>query len=99
MDSNGFLRLKWARDHMPVNAHTHIGDSFIKDEPIGDLPEIVGPGGFKHRQLENSSDGIIMEGIKNSTSFMEKSGILSYFDFRGIFQLPVFETPWPNNFW
>ena len=67
---------------MPVNAHTHIGDSFIRDEPRGDLPEIVGPGGFKHRQLENSSDDIIIEGIKNSTSFMEKSGILSYFDFR-----------------
>ena len=41
---------------MPVNAHTHIGDSFIRDEPRGELPEIVGPGGFKHRQLENSSE-------------------------------------------
>ena len=32
MDSNGFLRLKWARDHMPVSAS--IRERFLKEKPL-----------------------------------------------------------------
>jgi len=39
----------------PVNFHTHLGDSFIGEEPIGTLPEIVGPNGFKMRHFIASS--------------------------------------------
>jgi cytosine/adenosine deaminase-related metal-dependent hydrolase len=67
---------------MPVNGHTHIGDSFITEEPSGTLPEIVGPGGFKHRHLANASKNLITAGIKASNRFMERSGTLAYFDFR-----------------
>ncbi len=32
MDNNGFLRLKWARDHMPVSAR--IRERFLKEKPF-----------------------------------------------------------------
>ncbi len=67
---------------MPVNAHTHIGDSFIMDEPAGTLPEIVGPNGLKHRALESANDLTIKEWIKRSEQYMEYIGTLSFFDFR-----------------
>jgi cytosine/adenosine deaminase-related metal-dependent hydrolase len=67
---------------MPVNAHTHTGDSFISEEPEGNLVEIVGPGGFKHRQLESATDKAIVNGMEKSNHFMEMAGTLAYFDFR-----------------
>ena len=67
---------------MPVNAHTHVGDSFIGDEPAGTLPDIVGPGGLKHRMLEQADADSIINGIRNANQFMWKSGTLSYMDFR-----------------
>ncbi len=67
---------------MPVNAHTHIGDSFIGEEPAGTLPEIVGPGGLKHRKLKEGSNSIKIKYMGRSNKFMEDNGTLSYFDFR-----------------
>ena len=67
---------------MPVNAHTHVGDSFINDEPSGTLPDIVGPGGLKHRMLEHASTSSILHGITHASKFMWESGTLSYLDFR-----------------
>ncbi|WP_337859998.1 N-ethylammeline chlorohydrolase [Ferroplasma sp.] len=67
---------------MPVNAHIHTGDSFISAEPEGSLPEIVGPGGLKHRELERASKKTIIGGISNSNRYMEDIGTLAYFDFR-----------------
>ena len=32
MDNNGFLRLKWARDHMPVSAR--IRERFLSEKPF-----------------------------------------------------------------
>ena len=67
---------------MPVNAHTHVGDSFINDEPSGTLPDIVGPGGLKHRMLEHARASSIIDGITHASKFMWESGTLSYLDFR-----------------
>ncbi|AGO60256.1 amidohydrolase family protein [Ferroplasma acidarmanus] len=67
---------------MPVNAHTHVGDSFINEEPKGTLPEIVGPDGLKHRFLDNADDNEVINYISKTNNFMEKNGIISYFDFR-----------------
>ncbi|MCL4453493.1 amidohydrolase family protein [Ferroplasma sp.] len=67
---------------VPINAHTHVGDSFIGDEPSGTLPDIVGPGGLKHRMLEHAGEDSIIEGIRNSNRFMWKNGTGSYIDFR-----------------
>ena len=66
----------------PVNAHTHVGDSFIGDEPSGTLPDIVGPGGLKHRMLEHADTDSIINGIRKANQFMWKNGTLSYMDFR-----------------
>jgi cytosine/adenosine deaminase-related metal-dependent hydrolase len=66
----------------PVNAHTHVGDSFIGDEPSGTLPDIVGPGGLKHRMLEQADADSIISGIRKANRFMWNSGTLSYMDFR-----------------
>ena len=35
MESNGFLRLKWARDHMPVSAN--IRERFLKEKPFNGI--------------------------------------------------------------
>ncbi len=67
---------------MPVNAHTHVGDSFINEEPVGTLPDIVGPGGLKHRFLDNADPHTVINYISRTNKFMENSGVLSYFDFR-----------------
>ncbi|AAT43296.1 amidohydrolase family protein [Picrophilus oshimae] len=67
---------------MPVNTHTHIGDSFIMDEPAGTLPEIVGPGGLKHRALESADEYKVKEYMEKSERYMENTGTLAFFDFR-----------------
>ncbi len=66
----------------PVNAHTHLGDSFIMDEPVGTLAEIVGPGGFKHTHLANTNVEKISQYMEESIEFMKRSGTHIFFDFR-----------------
>jgi hypothetical protein len=67
---------------LPVNAHTHIGDSFITEEPQGNLMDIVGPGGFKHRYLNSTEEGIIIDHMKKTMRFMKTNYTGSFFDFR-----------------
>ena len=67
---------------VPVNSHTHIGDSFINSEPTGDLPSIVGPGGFKERELANVSDKIVMNGMRHTMEYMIKNSSPVFIDFR-----------------
>ncbi len=67
---------------LAVNSHTHIGDSFIKEEPAGTLPEIVGPGGLKHRMLARATDSEIISGIDKSIEFMKNTGTGAFIDFR-----------------
>jgi len=65
-----------------INAHTHIGDYFIKRVPKGTIPEIVGPGGFKHQKLKEASENQIKEGMKQAIEIMKKEGISHFADFR-----------------
>ncbi len=67
---------------MAFNAHVHMGDSFISGEPPLNLMQAVGPGGFKHKKLESTSDREIMDGMIRSTSLMEATGTTGYCDFR-----------------
>jgi cytosine/adenosine deaminase-related metal-dependent hydrolase len=67
---------------LPVNAHTHLGDSFITQEPKGTLEEIVGPGGFKLSMLSETSENTIINGIKKSINYMKRIGTGSFIDFR-----------------
>ena len=69
-----------------VNAHTHIGDSFIKEKNIN-LPKnieklVAPPNGFKHKLLRKTSDEDIIEGMKKSISSMIESGTKYFCDFR-----------------
>ncbi len=66
----------------PINAHTHIGDSFIQAEPKGSLMDIVGPGGFKHRNLKTASEKEIIESMNLYMRFMRENYISTFFDFR-----------------
>jgi len=69
-----------------VNAHTHIGDSFIKGKKVDltkDVEKLVAPpNGLKHRLLRNASKSEIIQGMKNSINEMEKIGTSHFCDFR-----------------
>ena len=79
-----------------INAHTHIGDSFIRFKHLK-LPctvkELVAPPtGLKHQLLKEASEQEILEGIRISLGEMIISGTSCFCDFResgliGIFQL------------
>jgi len=68
-----------------VNAHTHIGDSFIRKKHKK-LPKnveaLVGPHGLKHRLLNEASDKEIVAGMKESLDIMMKTGTSHFCDFR-----------------
>jgi cytosine/adenosine deaminase-related metal-dependent hydrolase len=79
-----------------VNAHTHIGDSFIRQKHLN-LPRsvkdlVAPPTGLKHRLLKEASEQEILEGIHRSLTEMSSAGTSCFCDFReggilGIYQL------------
>ena len=69
-----------------INAHTHIGDSFIKKRRIK-LPKNVidlvkPPNGLKHKLLKEAKEEEIIQGMKESINIMINSGISKFCDFR-----------------
>jgi cytosine/adenosine deaminase-related metal-dependent hydrolase len=69
-----------------VNAHTHIGDSFIRKRNLK-LPRnvedlVAPPDGLKHRLLKETSDQEIVDGMRESIDEMTKTGISHFCDFR-----------------
>ncbi len=85
MESNGFLRLKWARDHMPVSAN--IRERFLKEKPLkgikiamalhveaktGIFALLLTEGGADVRLASCnplSSDDSVVESLKNDYSY------------------------------
>ncbi|RQG86981.1 nucleoside deaminase [Natrarchaeobius halalkaliphilus] len=67
-----------------VNAHTHIGDSIAKEAGRGlSLEELVAPpDGLKHRLLRTASREELVEGMRRSLQFMQRSGTAACLDFR-----------------
>jgi len=67
-----------------LNAHTHIGDSIIKDEGDGKtIEEIVKPpNGLKHLALSSSSDDDLKTAMENSMWEMLKTGTTHFIDYR-----------------
>ena len=67
-----------------INAHTHIGDSIIKDEGDGlSLDEVVKPPhGIKHKALESASDDELIEAMRESMWDMYNLGISHFIDYR-----------------
>jgi len=66
-----------------VNAHTHIGDSVIKDPPYLPLAELVQPPrGLKHRSLQEASHSALVSSMKACIGDMIKTGTCAFADFR-----------------
>ena len=67
-----------------VNAHTHIGDSIAKEAGKGlSLTELVAPpDGLKHRLLRAASTAEVVDGMRRSLQFMQRSGTASLIEFR-----------------
>lgn len=75
-----------------TNAHTHLGDSVLKDPPLGkvsgfkvqkDLDTLVKPpNGLKHKILRETPYKTIIEYIKRSLLDMIETGTCAFADFR-----------------
>ncbi len=66
-----------------VNAHTHIGDSVIKDPPYLPLPDLVQPPhGLKHRALQETPYKDLVASMKATIDDMVKTGTCAFSDFR-----------------
>ncbi len=69
-----------------INAHTHLGDSFVKHKNItipNKLEELVEPpDGLKFRLLKKATDEEIICGMKKSIELMQKTGTKYFYDFR-----------------
>ena len=69
-----------------VNAHTHIGDSFIREKNINlptDIEKLVAPpDGLKHKLLSEASDEDTIESMERSIDIMIKTGTSYFCDFR-----------------
>ena len=69
-----------------VNAHTHIGDSFIRSKNVKfsrNIDEMVAPpDGLKHKLLKTVSNEEISNGMKQSINIMRKKGTRFFCDFR-----------------
>ncbi len=63
-----------------INMHTHIGDFYYPYEPQGTLEEVVGPGGLKHRILQNTKN--VFKGMKEAMRIMQRCGVSHFVDFR-----------------
>ncbi len=64
------------------NSHVHTGDSIVKNPPIGNIAELVGPGGYKHRVLESAAEDELMHAMKNYLEELVRFGIRDMIDFR-----------------
>ncbi len=68
----------------PVNAHTHVADAFLRGQrgmPTS-IPELVGPGGWKHRQLAMARKGRAASGVVRYAAEMADVGTSHFVDFR-----------------
>lgn len=68
----------------PVNAHTHVADTFARDRPgkPATVAELVGPGGWKSKQLATASAAEVEAGIHRYVGEMATIGTARFVDFR-----------------
>ncbi|MFX1316043.1 MAG: amidohydrolase family protein [Promethearchaeota archaeon] len=67
-----------------INSHTHIGDNFAKESGFNkELTDVVAPPfGIKHNLLRQTSEDIIIKGIKKAVLEMISNGTTCFIDFR-----------------
>ncbi len=64
------------------NSHTHMGDSVVGRPPKGSIPEIVGPGGYKHKALSEATDEELIRAMKGYLERAYGYGVRYIMDFR-----------------
>ena len=70
------------------NAHTHLGDSFLRGRFRGyrgerTIPALFAPpSGFKHRELGRASRKAVTDGMRRALGEMERTGTGGFCDFR-----------------
>ncbi|MDI6811683.1 MAG: amidohydrolase family protein, partial [archaeon] len=65
-----------------VNAHTHIGDSVAKEPDFMPVGKLVGPGGFKHRILAETSYEVLVSSMRETIEDIIATGTQLFADFR-----------------
>jgi cytosine/adenosine deaminase-related metal-dependent hydrolase len=75
-----------------INAHTHIGDSVLKDPELGECTDhciakdlnalVKPPDGLKHRVLNRTPYNELVEAMKHSIQDMIMTGTCAFADFR-----------------
>jgi len=66
-----------------INAHTHLGDSIIKDTPFDALDALVKPPeGLKHRALRDAARGVLVQAMHRSLLDASCTGTCLLADFR-----------------
>ncbi|HWG91281.1 MAG TPA: amidohydrolase family protein [Candidatus Thermoplasmatota archaeon] len=68
-----------------VNAHTHVGDRFIRGHvpaQIGLAELVAPPNGLKHRMLRQARPEEIREGMRQALTEMLRTGTRAFLDFR-----------------
>lgn len=69
-----------------VNAHTHIGDTFIRKKEIPlprDIKQLVAPpNGLKHELLKKTDSQTIINGIIHGLRELQNEGVSIFIDFR-----------------
>ena len=66
-----------------INAHTHIGDYFLREKFTGmPLDKVCGKNGLKNKYLDSVSDDIVIEGMKSAILEMMRTGTCCFSDFR-----------------
>ena len=66
-----------------VNAHTHIGDSVLKDPQVTDIASLVRPpDGLKHRVLRMTGMHDLVQAMRASIFDMAATGTCAFADFR-----------------
>jgi cytosine/adenosine deaminase-related metal-dependent hydrolase len=68
----------------PVNAHTHVADACLRDRPgkPSTVAELVGPGGWKHRNLAAAAGEEVRAGVGRYVGEMAALGTVRFLDFR-----------------
>lgn len=67
----------------PINAHTHVGDSFAKEAALGlSIKEAVGRDGIKWRLYKETERNTRVKAMRESMKFMLSSGTTCFADFR-----------------
>ncbi len=68
----------------PVNAHTHVADAALRTLPgkPTTVPELVGPGGWKQRNLATAGHDQLRQGVIHYVEEMAAIGTARFLDFR-----------------